>query len=255
MPELENDIDTSSLGEFTGADAPPKAEEPSNTPPKPEAPPKDDPKPEAKPTAKAEPEDDPEPEPEFDPDYMTVDELRGTVKQVIQEFANDERARLNDEADETPEETKTLRAENARLKGQLDTANKTLAEVEEQAALGDLQSKISSAKAKYMMTKEEVGTVVKYMEGNEDLVRGGMEFEEAALRRLPGLADRLRTEPPPQKPRGSDGGDGVLGAPGAGGPPAPKPWKHTVTAGGGDYSDITQHQIDSGEAALLGKYI
>jgi hypothetical protein len=257
---IENDdFDLSALGEFTGPDAPPKAEEkPAATPETPE--------PEKKPEAKESDQKNPAEKPEAEPDDeseaddeefedLTLDDIQQSVRAAIREEVADARKRdaePDDEPDDEPDAVKQLRAENAKLKERLEKSEADADEMATKQAIASLQHSIASTAGKYKMTEAEIASTVRYMEGNEDLVRGGMGFEEAALRRLPGLADRLKTSPAPQTPRGEAKGDGALAAPGAAGPTAPKPWKSTGTPG--SYADLNKHLLETGEAASLGKY-
>jgi len=255
MFDEPQDIDLNALGTFEGADAPPKPAEKPDPEPQPKA--GTDPAP--KPEPKADPPKDPEPDPAGDPDGeedfddLTADDIEGIVAKAVKTAAKELRDEPDPDDDETPQEVKDLRAENARLKAENEQRAKAAEEREQQDAISALEHSIASTVGKYKMTPEETKATIVYMQGNPDLVSGGMGFEEAATRRLPHLADRLRTSPTPQTPRGGDGSDGILGAPGAAGPAAPKPWKHTVTRDGG-YNDISEHMLATGEAASLGKY-
>ena len=254
MPDPTDDIDLSSLGTFTPDH--PRGEE---SPEAPEAEKAPEPAPEKEPEKapeKPKPKDpDPEAEEAEEDEFeeMTPEDIEAIVNGALEK--RDKAAAEAAEDDDTPQEVKDLRAENERLRAENEEREKALEERERQDALKALEHSIGSTVGKYKMTDDEVKATITYMKGNPDLVQGGMGFEEAATRRLPEIKDRLRTSPPPPKqPRGEEGSDGLLGAPGAGGPAAPKPWKHTVQAGGGDYSDISNHMLATGEAGSLGKY-
>lgn len=233
------------LGTYVGDDAPtPKPEKatPEATPAKAEPD-------ESAPEPEAEPEAEPEPEPADEFEDLSLEDLDKRIAEAIKKAVPAE----DPEDDGLDDRTRALMKERDELKQRLETAEREQSEREDADAIAKLEHSVKSTSGKYKMTAEERATVVKYMQANEDLVAGGMGFEEAALRRLPGLADRLKTSPqPPARPPGENGVEGIVDVPATTGAGAPKPWKHTPKPG--DYSDITAHAKQTGEAATLGRY-
>lgn len=243
MTEPTADItaeDLAALGTHTGDDAPP--------PPAPE--------PEKKPEPTPEPEKKPEPEPEADDseeseaefEDMTLDDLDARVKSIIAE-ATKQPADDTEEFEVDP----VVAAERAKTKAAEEKAAAAQAELDkriEEEEVGKLRHSIASTAGKFKMTPDEIKGVVQYMKANEDLVVGGMGFEEAATRRFPHLNDRLRTSPQPRET--PPGEEGSLVAPTATGPGAPRPFKHKAEPG--EYGDVTRNILESGEAAKLGRY-
>ncbi len=114
----------------------------------------------------------------------------------------------------------------------------------------NLEAHITDVVGKYKMTAAEVNETVQYLEANQDLaVDPSFSFERAALRRNPELRDRINTYAPSQR---SNSGEGFVVPPGASGAGAPTAFRHTPSRG--EYSDVSRHIIQSGEAARLGKY-
>lgn len=236
-----------SLGEQIGDDAPPA---PATPEPEKKAEPAPEPEPEKKPEPAKPEADDDEDGDDDEAEDLTLDEITERVNQAV---AKALKADAEEAEDDRPEAEKLLAAENARLKAEAEAAKKELAEKDDKEAVKELKHAIASTSGKYKMTTEQVNGVIQYMKANEDLVAGGMKFEEAALRRFPQLADRLRTSPDPRTPPdGEARADGLIVAPGSSGPGAPKPFK--PTPGRGEYGDITKHSLESGEAAQLGSY-
>lgn len=241
MAENADGIDESTLftyepGEEGAPDPAPKADEP---------PAKEEPAP-AKETEKASEPAKAEPE----ADTLTLEELTAslseTAKKAVAEAIEAERARATEDDDDTPQDVKDLRAENARLKAENEQRAKALADREEAEEVAKLEHQMASAAGKYKMTEGEIETVVEYMTANADLVMGGMKFEEAALRRLPDLRTRLRTEPPAREAPASPASEAP---PSGSGMRAPAPFKHKAEPG--SYSDITEHLLKTGQAAAL----
>jgi hypothetical protein len=240
------------------------------TPDDPEAPAAPEPTPEAAAPADAPPKEpakaDPEPEPETPPEdddadfeEMSFDDLdkmiAGAVKTGIAEVRKADAA-ADPDADPdggTPPEVKKLADENAALKAQLAEREQKLAETEYKDGLAKLQHSIDSTAGKLKMTDDEIMGTVAYLKADPTLAKtigqpGGITFEEAAMRRYPGIEGRARSAPPATA---SD--EGKLGSPpAANGAGAPKPFKHDPRTG--NYEDVTNHLLRSGEAAKWGKY-
>ena len=244
-PAAPAEITDEMLGTFEGADAPPAAV----ATPAAEPVVADPPAPEPEPAAVVA-----EPEPDAD-ESMTLDELTASLKTSLAEAISDIRkaeAAAPDPDDETPPEVVALKNEKAALEAKVAALENQQADAEEARVVADIDHQIKSAVGKYKMTAAEQDEVVIACQDRPTLFRE-KGFEAVALSALPHLRDRIRATPAPQKALpGGEGADGLVTAPTANGAGAPSKWKHTPNPG--DYSDITKHMLQSGEAAGLGKY-
>lgn len=184
-----------------------------------------------------------------DDDAMTLDELDARIAEALKKHDEQVAEEVAEEPDPDDPQAAIL-AENKRLKAELEAREKAQREADEQKHIKELEHSISSTIGKYRMSDAEIEATVAYMEGNPDLVAGGMGFEKAALRVHPDLPGRLKSaDAPPSAPRSAGDASGSLDTPGANGNARPKAWRHTPSPG--DYSDVTQHILASGEARGL----
>lgn len=199
-----------------------------------------------------------EPEPaaaaaDTDDDGFTVDELRAEIRAALAE--SDPFADTPAEPTAEDVERKKLADENASLKAKIAEQESKADEAQARAETKRLEHSIDSTIGKLKMTDVEVESTTKYLLANPDLgaavMTGSMTWEEAAMRRHPGIGERARTAQTTPSSGGS-GADGVLEAPAANGNGAPSKFKHTPSPG--DYGDISRHLLASGEAASLGRY-
>lgn len=248
MSKVDEGWQPGPLGTHTDDEGNPIADPEAPPAPKAEKP-AAEPEPEKKPEPKPEPADDePEDDGSEDSDFqdMTLEDIDSHIGEKVNEALANALKQKPEADDDLDPDTKALRDENARLKAELQQREQQANERAEKDARANIKHQVASAAGKYKMTAQEIKTVTDYMVANADLVVGdsGMGFEEAALRRLPQLRDRLKTSPD-TSPRTGDGkAEGVIDAPSSSGPGAPKPWKHTAKPG--DYSDITRHTLASG---------